>query len=64
MDKIIRGKCVHATATVIHEYPEHQLAQLQCTWNCCRIIWKITDGVAAREITEQEARRILEVKVG
>jgi hypothetical protein len=64
MDKMIRGKCAHATAIVIHEYPKIKLVHMLCTWHCRQPYWMRSDGIVGREISENEAVKLLEVKNG
>ena len=57
-------KCVHATAIVVEEYPELKLCKELCTWYCQKEYWTKLDGITTIEITEEEAKLILEAHHG
>jgi hypothetical protein len=57
-------KCVHATAIVVEEYPEAKLSRNLCTWYCQKEYWDYLDGLTTIEISEEQAKLILEVRHG
>lgn len=64
MPKTHNAKCVHATSDVIAFYPEKHVSHMKCTWYCQQEYWMKTSGLISKEISEEEAKRILEDDYG
>ncbi len=57
-------QCVHATSDVLEYYPEKHISHMKCTWYCQKDYWIKTSGLISKVISEEEAKRALEVNNG
>ena len=63
-EKTHNARCIHATSTVLEFYPEKHVSHMKCTWYCQQDYWIRTSGLISKEISEEEAKRLLEVSNG
>jgi len=56
--------CVHATSVVLEDFRDKHISHHKCTWYCQQEYWMKTSGLISKEISDTEAKRLLEVENG
>jgi len=56
---MMKRKCAHSSAIIIHEWKKYRIALLLCTWACRQPYYMLTEGITSHEITAKEACAIM-----